>query len=146
LVALMSNDPLDRLVKIDQLKVERFSQSEFDGLIRSGEARLDDSKRCSLNLESRFDLAYNASHALSLAALRWHGYRSNKRYLVFQCLRHTLDLPNELWRVMDHAHRKRNLAEYEGHLDVDEKLVDALIRVTIEVADRVRKLPGPQVE
>jgi hypothetical protein len=95
----------------------------------------------SLGLESRFDLAYNASHALSLAALRWHGYRSASRYLVFQCLRHTLELPNELWRVMDQAHRKRNLAEYEGHMDVDQQLVDALIRVAIEVADRIDNLP-----
>jgi hypothetical protein len=38
---------------------------------------------------------------------------------------------------MDQAHRKRNLAEYEGQLDVDEKLVDALIRVANEVANRV---------
>ena len=42
---------------------------------------------------------------------------------------------------MDQAHRKRNLAEYEGHIDIDEPLVDALIRVAIEVADRVSILP-----
>ena len=28
-----------------------------------------------------------------------------------------------------HAHRKRNLAEYEGEMDVDEQLVAALLRV-----------------
>jgi len=136
----MSNDKLDKLVTINQLHVEPFSQSEFDGLMLSGKLRLKDAKNESLSLESRFDLAYNASHALSLAALRWHGYRSGSRYLVFQCLRHTLDLPNELWRVMDRAHRKRNLAEYEGHVEVDGRLVDALIRVAIEVADRVSNL------
>jgi len=41
---------------------------------------------------------------------------------------------------MDRAHRKRNLAEYEGHVEVDGRLVDALIRVAIEVADRVSNL------
>ena len=46
-----------------------------------------------LSLESRFDLAYNAGHALALAALRFRGYRSESRYLVFQCLQHTIDLP-----------------------------------------------------
>ena len=136
----MGNDKLDNLVKIGKMKAEPFSQSEFDGLLQSGKARLNDAKKETLSLESRFDLAYNASRALSLAALRWHGYRSGSRYLVFQCLRHTLDLPNELWRVMDQAHRKRNLSEYEGHIDVDEQLVDALIRVAIEVADRVSNL------
>jgi len=44
--------------------------------------------------------------------------------------------------VLDQAHRKRNLAEYEGDLDVDEALVDALIRVTEAVARGVAAL-GP---
>ncbi len=137
----MSKNKLDKLVSIKQLQFEPFSQSEFDGLVQSGKIRLNDAQNETLSLESRFDLAYNASHALSLAALRWHGYRSASRYLVFQCLRLTLELPNELWRVMDQAHRKRNLAEYEGHMDVDQQLVDALIRVAIEVADRIDNLP-----
>lgn len=50
---------------------------------------------------------------------------------MFQCLTHTLDLPAEQWRVLDRAHHKHNLAEYEGHLEIDEALVAALIRVTI---------------
>ena len=44
--------------------------------------------------------------------------------------------------MLDQAHRKRNLAEYEGDLDVDEALVLALIRVAKNVADRVQAL-GP---
>jgi hypothetical protein len=87
-------------------------------------------------------LAYNAAHAFSVAALRWHGYRSENRYLAFQTLEHTINLPPEQWRVLDQAHRKRNLAEYEGHLDVDQSLVDALIRVAQEVLSRVVGL-GP---
>jgi hypothetical protein len=67
----------------------------------------------------------NAAHALSLAALRWHGYRSENRYLVFQCLEHTIGLENAQWRVLDQAHKQRNLAEYEGDLDVDDALVTA---------------------
>lgn len=51
-----------------------------------GRVRLKDAANATLGLESRFDLAYNAAHALSLAALRWHGYRSENRYLVFQTL------------------------------------------------------------
>jgi len=96
-----------------------------------------------LSLESRFDLAYNAAHALALAALRFHGYRSDSRYLVFQCVQHTLDLPAEQWRVLDQAHRKRNIAEYEGEMDVDEQLVAALLRVAREVAKRVKDLMAP---
>jgi len=52
-------------------------------------------------------------------------------------LQHTVDLPQEQWRVLDQAHRKRNLAEYEGDFDLDEQLVAALLRVAREVAKRV---------
>lgn len=134
----MTHEKLDNLVKIGQLKVEDSSEAEVTGLIQSGVARLEDARNTALNIESRFDLAYNAAHALSLAALRRMGYRSQSRYIVFQCLRYTLDLPNEQWRVLDQAHRKRNIAEYEGDIDVDEALVDAIVRVTEEVALRLK--------
>ena len=133
----MSSSPLDNLVRIGKLKREPPEQAELEGLIKSGSVRLKDAGIESLSIESRFDLAYNAAHALSLAALRFHGFRSESRYLVFQTLTHTLELPNEMWRVLDKAHRKRNLAEYEGHVDVDEAMVEALLRVAREVERRV---------
>ena len=141
----MSLDQLDNLVRIGQLKAESAAQAEIDGLMRSGKARLKDAGNATNSLEGRFDLAYNAAHALSLAALRWHGYRSENRYLAFQTLTHTLNLPPEQWRVLDQAHRKRNIAEYEGNLDVDEALLAALIRVADVVASRVTAL-GPLAE
>jgi len=61
------------------LKTEPPDAKEFAGLLRSGRARLKDARREGLALESRFDLAYNAAHALCLAALRRHGYRSGNR-------------------------------------------------------------------
>lgn len=131
---------LDNLVKAGGLKAEPPEQAEFDGLVRSGTVRLTDAQNATLSLEGRFDLTYNAAHALSLAALRWHGYRSENRYLVFQSLTHTLKLPPEQWRVLDQAHKKRNLSEYEGHLEVDEELLAALIRVAIVVSDGVKQL------
>ena len=133
---------LESLVRIRQLKAEPAAQPEFDGLLRSGMARLQDARTESLSLDGRFDLAYNAADAFALASLRWHGYRSENRYIVFQCLEHTLNLPSEQWRVLDQAHRKRNVAEYEGHLDVDRGLVEALIRVAQEVVARLVTL-GP---
>src|SRR5665213_801744 len=69
------------------LKAEPPDAKEFAGLVRSGTTRLNDATSHTLALESRFDLAYNAAHALCLAALRWHGYRSSNRYIVFQLLR-----------------------------------------------------------
>lgn len=138
----MPSPPLDNLVRIGQLKAEPPTQIELDGLIRSGQVRLEDAANATLSLESRFDLAYNATHALSLAALRWHGYRSENRYQVFQCLTHTLGLEAAQWRVLDNAHRKRNLAEYEGNLDIDEALVEAMIRTAQLIAEKITAL-GP---
>ena len=80
-------------MRIGQLKAEPAADAEIQGLLRSGLRRLTDAGRGDLSLESRFDLAYNAVHALALAALRAKGYRSESRCLVFQCLQHTIDLP-----------------------------------------------------
>ena len=133
----MAHDKLENLVRIGKLKAEPASEEEIAGLLRSGTVRLADAKNENLSHESRFDLAYNAAHALSLAALRRAGFRSESRYIVFQCTQHTLGLAPEQWRVLDKAHRKRNLAEYEGDIDVDNQLVEALIRVANLMADQL---------
>lgn len=136
----MGHDELRNLADIGQLKTEPFSRAEFLGLMESGAARLRDAARGELSSDSRFDLAYNAAHALALAALRLQGYRSPSRYLVFQSLSHTLNLPNELWRILDLAHRKRNVAEYEGHLDLDAHLISGVIRAASEILARLETL------
>lgn len=133
----MKHEQLENLVTIGQLKREEATPEEIAGLVRSGVTRLEDSNNMTISIESRFDLAYNAAHALSLAALRQAGYRSGNRFIVFQCLEHTVGLPSEQWRVLSEAHRKRNLAEYEGDINVAEPLIEAMIRVAQEIADRV---------
>jgi hypothetical protein len=124
------------------LKAEPPDAVEFAGLVRSARARLGDAENGRLALESRFDLAYNAAHALCLAALRWHGYRPVHRYIVFQVLPHTLGLGAEVWRVLSKCHDVRNLGEYEGDLNVDERLVDDLIAACRAVAIKVSALPA----
>jgi hypothetical protein len=64
---------------------------------------------------------------------RWHGYRCESRYLVFQCLQHTLNLQRAKWRVLDKCHNARNLAEYEGHLEINPQLLKELISITQEI-------------
>lgn len=111
--------------------------AETAGLVRSGRARLLDASNTTLSLESRFDLAYNAAHALSLAALRQRGYRANQRYIVFQVLPYTIGVGPEVWRVLAQAHRLRNLAEYEGHVDVEERIVLDVIAACTVILDRL---------
>jgi hypothetical protein len=122
------------------LKPEPPDAKEFARLVRSGKARLKDASSNASALESRFDLAYNAAHTLCLAALRWHGYRSSNRYIVFQLLPHTLSLGPEVWRVLSKCHDIRNLGEYEGDLNIDGRIVTDLIIACRSVTERVDAL------
>jgi hypothetical protein len=132
--------PLENLVG-KGLHQEPPDAKEFSQLLKAGLRRLADAQKSANALESRFDLAYGAAHALSLAALRRVGYRPSNRYLVFQLLPHTLGLGPEVWRVLDKSHGLRNLGDYEGALDVDERLVADLIRACKVVAAAIEKLP-----
>jgi hypothetical protein len=111
----MTSGSLERLASARQLKAEPPSRKEF-----------------------------GAAHALSLAALRWHGYRSENRYLVFQCLQHTLGLGPEHWRVLALCHERRNAAEYAGNFQVDEKLMAELLKATDAVLAKVSALQLPK--
>ena len=86
----MSLAALDNLVRIGQLKAEPRNSLEFARMLAMANTRLADAQLGSLSLEGRFTSAYNAAHVAALAALRWHGYRSENRYTVFQCLAHTV--------------------------------------------------------
>ena len=76
--------------------------------------------------------------------LRHRGYRSESRYLVFQALAHTLGFPSETWRVLAKAHERRNLAEYEGMFDVDERLLEDVIAAAQAVSKAVKGLAAPE--
>jgi hypothetical protein len=137
----MSLKNLDNLVERGVLKSEPGDQKEFDNLVNSGRKILLDAANEDLAEESQFDLAYNSAHALSLAAMRWHGYRPDKlRYVVFQTLSDTLGLKPEQWRILDKCHTARNLAEYEGSFEVDGQLLADLLKITQAVLKAVEKL------
>ena len=93
--------PLERLAGPGKsLAAEHPDAKEFAGLKKSGLARLKDANNKTNSLEGRFDLVYNAAHALCLAALRYRGFRAGNRYIVFQVLPHTLELGPMVWRVL----------------------------------------------
>lgn len=127
---------------IGELKAEARNDAEIGRLLAMARTRLGDAGLKGASAEGRFTSAYNAAHAASLAALRWHGYRSESRFMVFQCLTHTVNWPAARWRVLDAAHRKRNLAEYEGVLDVEESAIRELRALTAELIADVSKVVG----
>ncbi|MBI2223471.1 MAG: hypothetical protein HYU44_00655 [Betaproteobacteria bacterium] len=131
---------LDNLVRIGQLKAEPRNDAEVRRMLAMARTHLDDAQLDGLSTEGRFFSAYNAAHAAALAALRWHGYRSENRYMVFQCLTHTLNWPAPRWRVLDAAHQKRNVGEYEGFLEVEESTIAELRALVAELIADVAKL------
>ena len=139
----MTSPELERLADLGALKREPPSHREFIGLVRSGRARLADAANGDLSPESRFDLAYNAAHALALATLRRLGYRSSSRQLVFQTLPHTTQSPASVWRMLSTCHGKRNLAEYEGYAAVDQALLDGLLVAAQALSAVVCNLSAP---
>ena len=142
----MSKQQLDNLVRINQLKSEAGSRSEFAGMVKSARTRLADAQNESIDPDSQFDLAYGAAHRLALAALRQHGYRSENRITVFQTLVHTLGSDKADIQIFLRAHNERNLAEYEGRMEIDEGLLADLVRCTRKLETAVAKLGPPTGE
>jgi hypothetical protein len=136
---------LENLVRVGQVKSEPSAQSEFDGLLRAGSTAMADARNEALAPQSRFALAYNAAHAFALAGVRWHGYRSHNRYIVFQAVPHTVGLGAQITRVLSKAHQLRKLAEYEGHFDVDSEFLTDLMSAVEQLRTGVTKL-GPVPE
>ena len=142
----MSREEHDNLVRINRLKAEPGSASEFAGMVNSAHRRLVDAQNESLDSDSRFDLAYGAAHRLALAALRHKGYRSENRITVFQTLVHTLGSERSDVQVFLKADNERNLAEYEGRMEIDQGLLVDLIRCTKKLETAVGKLNPPANE
>ncbi|MDD2711829.1 MAG: hypothetical protein PHU77_02840 [Simplicispira sp.] len=138
----MALTALDNLVRIGQLKAESRNDAEVQRMLTMAQTRWADAQLAHLSQEGRFTSAYNAAHAAALAALRWHGYRSENRFTVFQCLAHTVNWPPARWRVLDTAHQKRNLAEYEGYLEVEEATLTELCTLAAYLIADVRVLVG----
>jgi hypothetical protein len=140
---MAAHNAQENLVRIGQLKAEPRNDAEVRRMLDMARTRLADAQISNLSAKGRFTSAYNAAHAAALAALRWHGYRSENRYTVFQCLTHTLNWPAHQWRALDVAHQKRNLAEYEGYLEIEESHIAQLCELVTALINDVQKITCP---
>jgi hypothetical protein len=139
----MGKQELDNLVKIGRLKTESPTRSEYVGMVVSARRRLIDAQNEDLDADSQFDLAYGAAHRLALAALRREGYRSDNRITVFQTLVHTLGTDSAHIQTFLKAHNERNLAEYQGRMEIDATLLADLLRSTKALETEVGELEPP---
>ena len=136
----MPSAALDNLANIGQIKKEACNDAELQRLLRTAQTRLNDAQVPALSAEGRFIAIYHAAHAAALAALRWHGYRSENRYIVFQSLPHTLGWSAVQWRILDLAHQQRNMAEYEGFLEVEESTLTELCSLVVKLIAAAEQL------
>ena len=134
----MTSPELERLADSRLLEREPSSAKEIETLVTTAERRLADASRRSLSLESRFTLAYDAAHAFALAGLRRAGYRSANRYLVFQCLEHTLRVPSTTRRLLTAAHQQRNKFLYDGVAEFSDHFVGELLTAARAVLAALR--------
>ena len=133
---------LENLERIELLTPLERSETEFTQLVAKAKMLHMDSMRSDLSVQSRFHLAYEASFALALAALRWHGYRpAGNRYVVFQALSHTMELGSEV-ALLSKAHGMRNEVEYDAEPFDDLRFLEELISVNEILLDRIPRLQG----
>jgi hypothetical protein len=138
---------LENLARAGQLAAEPASADEIGRLLKGAGDQLRDSRISSLSAPSRFILAYGASHALALAALRAEGYRpvasKGHRKIIFQALGSTAGAPPELWMALDRYHDRRNAAEYEAAPAATQAEAKDLVELTARlqklVTDRIRQ-------
>ena len=133
-------EQLNNLARIGTIHSEPPDSRELRGLVASARDRLKDVNHNRLSDAGQFDLAYNAAHALALAALRYHGFRSDNRYQVFQCLVHTVGLSAARTQLFAQCHHRRNIAEYEGHLDIPSALLNEFTQAANELLQVVEEL------
>src|SRR2546427_4985380 len=108
---------LENLVRAKQVNAEAPDEAEIANLVSRAETFLRDARNAGNSVESRFTLAYNAAHALALAALRAAGYRPSSaghRRIVFQVLEFTAGASKKLARALGQYHDRRNKVEYEA--------------------------------
>jgi hypothetical protein len=139
----MGKQELDNLVRAGSLKAEPASRKEFDCMVKSARRGLADAQNETIDTNSQFDLAVEATHKFALAALRREGYRSENRVTVYQTLVHTLGISSADLQVFLKAHNERNLAAYEGRVDISETLLADLVGATKRLASAVGKLTPP---
>jgi hypothetical protein len=132
---------LANLTRADLLASEPTSAEEIGRLLKGADDQLRDSRNTSLSAPSRFILAYGASHALALAALRAEGYRPTAsrghRKIIFQALGATVGALPELWMALDRYHDRRNAAEYEAAPPASAAEAKDLVELTANLQKRV---------
>lgn len=126
---------LELFVRKRYLKKEQTSADEIGSILEVVERDLELCKSESLNLDWRFNIAYNAALQLCKSALRAAGYRTSSgspsHFVTIQCLPFIVG-PAQTQRAdfLDSCRSLRNQAEYDAAGVATESDVQGLIEET----------------
>ncbi len=135
---------LRNLVERKLLHEEKSAPREVQGLLASAAAFVADAKRTENSEATRFSVAYEAAHALALAAMRACDLRPAQgpghRSIVFNVLDATTTAPPALCVPLAKAHDKRNKLTYDGLTTFSHAELEELIESAESLGKLVRDL------
>jgi hypothetical protein len=133
---------LQNLERIGRLRPEPADAGELSRYLGSAGQFLDDARKNTNSLPTRFITAYSAAHALAVAALRANDYRTAQekghRRLVFEALPHSCGAQSADALALVRAHEKRNAVEYEAVAEITEREVTDLMGIAARLRDNVQ--------
>ena len=105
-----ANKNLQNLHALGKLLLEAPIADDIRHYLQRGDRYLAKAKAAASegNNDDLFDHLYDAAFSYSWAALSLAGFRARDRYLAFQCLDHTTDIPREDWVFLSKLHNTRN--------------------------------------
>jgi hypothetical protein len=134
---------LQNLVDRKILHEEPASPVEVQGLLSSAADFLADARRKDNSEATRFNVAYEAAHAIALAAMRALDLRPAQgpghRAIVFNVLDCTTAAKPEIHVPLSKAHDKRNKLTYDGLTTFSSAELDELIERTEMLEKLVRQ-------
>lgn len=126
------------------LHEEPGAAAEIQGLLTSAHAFLADARRIENSQATRFNVAYEAAHALALAALRACNLRPAQgpghRAIVFNILDSTTTAATATYVPLIKAHDKRNKLTYDGLSTFSGAELDELIASATALEKLVKDL------
>ena len=116
---------------------------ELETHIKNAVTDLVDAKNTTVSSVGRFKHAYDAAHALAIAAIKISGFRPTNdlghRQLVFSALEHAVPAVGRDLPIFNDAHKARNRSEYEGApISVTESRLEELIKAADGLLEEVR--------
>lgn len=117
--------------------------AELQTHITNAATDLVDAKNATVSAVGRYKHAYDAAHALAIAAVKIRGFRpSNElghRQLVFTALEHAVPAVERDVPIFNDAHKERNRSEYDGApISVTASKLEGLIKAADNLLEEVQ--------